>query len=213
MATRWPARRARRGRDQLAAASSDRLPMLSHAWVSSYLEHRNLGDAPWQCFLAYQDDELIGVLPLIAAREEEVRGRLRGPADSHTRSASPLLNGRRPVRPGRSGRCGVRAHTRVRLRWYRVRDDSPVLASLPSLKPRKRVLSPVSGRGSLVRTTGPRCDFEDTLHSNFRRNLRKAANRAARDHSVAFRFVGGAEAQDPALLRAVPARRELGLEG
>ena len=39
------------------------------------------------------------------------------------------------------------------------------------------------------------------MHGNFRRNLRKAANRAARDHSVAFQFVGGAEAQNPELLK------------
>ena len=51
--------------DRLAMASSERLPMLSHAWVSSFLEHRNLGGAPWQCFFAYQDAELVGVLPLI----------------------------------------------------------------------------------------------------------------------------------------------------
>ena len=28
--------------DRLAMASADRLPMLSHAWVSSFLEHRTI---------------------------------------------------------------------------------------------------------------------------------------------------------------------------
>ena len=87
------------------------------------------------------------------------------------------------------------------MRWYRVREDSPVLASLPALEPRRRVLRTVSGWGSLVQTTGPRGDFEATLHSNFRRSLRKAANRAAREHAVAFQFVGGEEAQNPDLLK------------
>ena len=187
--------------DRLAMASADRLPMLSHAWVSSFLEHRDLGGAPWQCFFAYQDAELVGVLPLIGARTG-LRGRLRGPADSHTGSAYPLLaadaapsalvalvEAASALAPGK------------RMRWYRVREDSPVVASLPALEPRMRVLHPVSSQGSLVRTTGPQGDFEATLHSNFRRNLRKARNRAGRDHSVAFRFVGGAEAQNPELLK------------
>ena len=87
------------------------------------------------------------------------------------------------------------------MRWYRVREDSSVLASLSALQPSMRVRRPVSGWGSLVRTTGPHGDFEATLSSNFRRNLRKAANRARREHSVTFQFVGGAEAQNPDLLK------------
>jgi CelD/BcsL family acetyltransferase involved in cellulose biosynthesis len=187
--------------DRLATASADRLPMLSHAWVSSFLEHRDLGGAPWQCFFAYQDAELVGVLPLIGARTG-LRGRLRGPADSHTGSAYPLLaadaapsalvalvEAASALAPGK------------RMRWYRVREDSPVMASLPALEPRMRVFDPVSSQGSLVRTTGPQGEFEATLHSNFRRNLRKARNRVGRDLSVAFQFVGGAEAANPELLR------------
>jgi CelD/BcsL family acetyltransferase involved in cellulose biosynthesis len=187
--------------DRLAMASSERLPMLSHAWVSSFLENRNLGGAPWQCFFAYQDAELVGVLPLIGAREG-VLGRLRGPADSHTEFAYPLLAA--DAAPSALVALVEAASVLapgIRMRWYRVREDSPVLASLSALGPRMRVLRPVSSRGSLVRTTGPRGDFEATMHGNFRRNLRKAANRAARDHSVAFQFVGGAEAQNPELLK------------
>ena len=62
------------------------------------------------------------------------------------------------------------------------------------------MLSPLSSRGSLVPTTGTGQDFEKSLHGNFRRNLRKAANRVAREHAVAFEFVGGEEAQDPTYL-------------
>ena len=51
--------------DRLLAELYNLLSMLSHAWVSSFLEHRDLGGPPWQCFFAYQDSELVGVLPLI----------------------------------------------------------------------------------------------------------------------------------------------------
>ena len=188
--------------DRLATASADRLPMLSHAWVSSFLEHRDLGGAPWQCSLRLPGRRAGRRTAAHRRAHTGLRGRLRGPADSHTGSAYPLLaadaapsalvalvEAASALAPGK------------RMRWYRVREDSPVVASLPALEPRMRVLRPVSSRGSLVRTTGPQGDFEATLHSNFRRNLRKARNRAGRDHSVAFRFVGGAEAQNPELLK------------
>ena len=76
--------------DRLTMASSERLPMLSHEWVSSFLEHATPAGAPWQCFFAYQGADLVGVLPLIRARGW-VRDRLRGPADLHTEFAHPLL--------------------------------------------------------------------------------------------------------------------------
>ena len=119
--------------DRLAMASSERLPMLSHAWVSSFLEHRNLGGAPWQCFFAYQDAELVGVLPLIGAHKG-VLGRLRGPADSHTEFAYPLL----AADAAPSALVALVEAVSVlapglRMRWYRVREDSPVLTSLSAL--------------------------------------------------------------------------------
>jgi hypothetical protein len=60
-----------------------------------------------------------------------------------------------------------------------------------------RVIPRLSGRGSLVPTTGRYQDFEATLPRNFRRNTGKAARRAERDHSMAFQVFAGAEAQNP----------------
>ena len=122
-------------------------------------------------------------------RAQRVLGRLRGPADSHAEFAYPLLAA--DAAPSALVALVEAASVLapgIPMRWYRVREDSPVLASLSALEPRLRVLRPVSSRGSLVRTTGPRGDFEATMHDarQLRRNLRKAANRAARDHSVAF---------------------------
>ena len=186
--------------DRLAMASADRLPMLSHAWVSSFLEHRTVDGSPWQCFFAYEGAELVGVLPLFGERGG-VLPRMQGPADSHTATAYPLLaaDAAPPTLVALVDAACAQA-PRLRMRWYRVRETSPVLASLPALERRWRVLSPLSSWGSLVPTTGTRSDFEATLHGNFRRNLRKAANRVAREHAVAFEFVGGEEAQDPTYL-------------
>jgi CelD/BcsL family acetyltransferase involved in cellulose biosynthesis len=186
--------------DRLATASADRLPMLSHAWVSSFLEHRTVDGSPWQCFLAYEDAELVGVLPLLGGGAG-VLPRMRGPADSHTASAYPLLAAdAAPSTLVALVDAASAPSPRLRMRWYRVRETSPVLASLPAVERRRRVLSPLSSRGSLVPTAGSGQDFETTLGSNFRRNLRKAAKRVAREHTVTFDFVGGEQAQDPTYL-------------
>ena len=94
--------------DRLAMASADRLPMLSHAWVSSFLEHRTVDGSPWQCFFAYEGAELVGVLPLVGERGG-VLPRMQGPADSHTAIRLSAARGRRrATHPGRPGRRRVR---------------------------------------------------------------------------------------------------------
>jgi CelD/BcsL family acetyltransferase involved in cellulose biosynthesis len=188
--------------DRLTMASSEKLPMLSHAWVSSFLEHVAPPENPWWCLFAYDGSELVGVLPLMRARRWFL-DRLRGPADgAHTDFAHPLLDPR-VAQPALDALLEAAAELApgLRIRWYRVREDSPVLACLSTLEPRVRVLRPISTWGSLVQTSGHWRDFEAGLPRNFARNLRKGANRAGRDHSVAFRFVGGVEAQSPALLQ------------
>lgn len=188
--------------DRLTMASSEKLPMLSHAWVSSFLEHLVPAEKPWWCLFAYDGPELVGVLPLMRARKWFFE-RLRGPADgAHTDFAHPLLDARAaPSALNALVEAAAEVAPGLRIRWYRVRDESPVLACLSTLEPRMRVVRPISTWGSLVQTTGHWRELEAGLPRNFARNLRKGVNRAERDHSVAFRFIGGVEAQSPALLQ------------
>lgn len=188
--------------DRLTVASAEKLPMLSHAWVSSFLEHMVPAGNPWWCLFAYDGPELVGVMPVMRARKWFL-DRLRGPADgSHTDFAHPLLDAR-VAQPALDALVEAAAELApgLRTRWYRVRDGSPVLACLTALEPRVRVVRATSTWGSLVPTTGRWREFETGLGRNFARNLRKGANRADREHAVAFRFVGGVEAGSPALLQ------------
>ncbi len=200
--------------DRLTMASTEKLPMLSHAWVSSFLEHLVPAEKPWWCLFAYDGSELVGVLPLMRARKWFF-DRLRGPADgAHTDFAHPLLDAK-VAQPALNALVEAAAGLApgLRIRWYRVRDGSPVLACLSTLEPRVRVVRPISTWGSLVQTTGGWREFEAGLHRNFARNLRKGGNRAEREHSVAFRFVGGVEAQSPALLQQFLAVESSGWKG
>ncbi|MCP4684983.1 MAG: hypothetical protein GY867_05975, partial [bacterium] len=56
--------------NKLALSSHQQLPSLSHAWVSTYIEHRLQRDEDWCCLLALADSRLVGVLPLILTQEK-----------------------------------------------------------------------------------------------------------------------------------------------
>ena len=51
--------------NELALKAPQQLPMLSHAWVASYFEHRLAARESWFCIFAYDDDNLVGVLPVV----------------------------------------------------------------------------------------------------------------------------------------------------
>jgi len=71
--------------DGLAEAQPQRLPMLSHAWVSTYFEHRLLPGETWACVAAFEGAKLVGVLPLVISRKVAPGfQRLRTPSDLQT---------------------------------------------------------------------------------------------------------------------------------
>ncbi|HEU0102607.1 MAG TPA: GNAT family N-acetyltransferase [Mycobacteriales bacterium] len=187
--------------DALAQQAPERMPMLSHAWVSAFLETRLPPTKVWRCFLAYRSGALVGVLPVVRARSVP-RGYWRSPVDSHTSCGHPLLaassadealarllDAVQGVEPGLLG-----------ARFYGVRDCSPVLSGSYG-EGGLRVSSPRTSRGSFLETSGSYAEFEAGLTRNFRRNLRKAGNRATRDHRVVWESVRGAQAGRPEILQ------------
>src|SRR5262249_37816205 len=51
--------------NRLAFEAPQRLPNLSYAWAVSHLEHMLGPSQRWCCLLALEEDELVGVLPLV----------------------------------------------------------------------------------------------------------------------------------------------------
>src|SRR5262249_11818964 len=82
--------------DRLALEAPQRLPMLSHAWVSSYFEHLLEPNETWCCVFAYEGDELVGVLPVVAAPHPlfgSSQPRLRTVLGSHSHLGDVLTTG------------------------------------------------------------------------------------------------------------------------
>ena len=80
--------------DRLAWGAPQAIPTLLPAWADAFLRHRLKPNEKWFCSFVYADDELIGVLPVIAT-SYLVLGRrwplLRTPFDNYTPSGDILL--------------------------------------------------------------------------------------------------------------------------
>jgi len=189
--------------DALALAGPEQLPMLSYAWVATFLEHRLAPGQAWRCLFAYVGDELVGVLPVVRVRDRAPGSRWQAPLDAHTRTGHALVA---------AGACPAALSAMLRrlrelephylwVRFSGVRAGSPVLSGADPAVASTVTVSAARGSGSVVPTTGTVEEFEAGLGTNFRRNLRKARNRAERDHDVGFGFHTGPDAAADGLLR------------
>src|SRR5438105_8180106 len=203
--------------DRLALASPQRMPMLSHAWVSAFLAHRVATPATWRVLLALSGPDLVGVLPLVRAPHERLgasRPRLRLPRDLHTRSGDAVLAAGRE----REALLALLAEARrleprrFSVDFLGVRDGSPTLSALSAGVPKAAVVDAPDERGSYLPVTGTLDELRARLSDNFRRNLRKAGNRLEREPGVAFRLLSVRDAS-PALLDDFLALEAAGWKG
>lgn len=192
--------------DRLAFHAPQRAPMLSHAWVVSYLEHLLKPGERWFCLLAYAGQSLLGVLPVVsspglgvlrggrlfsAPNDLDVwTGDILAARDLEDRAATALLSEFARLEP---------RHAALRL------------GKLPpdSVSPRimrdgfcgRRVLSEPAGQGAFLRIEGCFEDYFRSLSANFRSNLRRANKRLARLGGVEAHFLAGRDVTEEHMRR------------
>jgi CelD/BcsL family acetyltransferase involved in cellulose biosynthesis len=168
--------------NRLALEAPQRLPMLSHAWITTYFKHRIKPGEEWYCLLASEGDDLIGVFPFIARKLRTMglkRYALRTPHDWHTVSIDFL---------GAKGREAeviqllLSAIEKVVPQWYtlelkRLPDVSPTLGALKSSSSRVYVLQEYDGEGCFIRLNENFESFYSRLGRDLRRKLRARARK------------------------------------
>jgi CelD/BcsL family acetyltransferase involved in cellulose biosynthesis len=191
--------------NELALASPEQQPMLSHAWVASFVEHAIEPGQTWRCLFAYAGEDLVGVLPLVTGRHQVMGARLHGPVDTHTRSGYALLRAGAEHRAFSAlvAAVGDQEPTYLKLHLRGIREGAPLL-SVRSARGARMSTMPAamwrgSSRGSFLPVHGSSADYEKGLPGNFRRNIRKASNRCERTHDTVYRFSTGADAGAPEL--------------
>lgn len=170
--------------NDLAARSAQRLPMLSHAWIASYLEHQVAPTETWFCLLVFEGRRLVGVLPLLACPRSLLwlkNMRLRTPHNAHTFGVEPLIE---PVYDHEVRRLFCEYLARLfpsgfLLECHRLPQSSPSL-TVHTWEPKHSfVFIDMSGTGCFVRVDSSFDDFLASLSARFRRNLGRIERKLA----------------------------------
>lgn len=192
--------------DQLALAAPQRLPMLSHAWVASFLEHCLGPRQSWWCVFAYAGDALVGVLPVVAVPHRLLgrwRPLLRTPWDPHTLTGDMLLAAgwEAVALPALLAALARAAPRRLGVVLRGVREGSPTLAALARGLSGTVVIRAFDTGGSFVRLDGTVEEFRARLGTKMRNNLKRSRQRLSRHAPVEARFLTDATGTGEAFAR------------
>jgi len=181
--------------NSLARESLHPLPMLSHAWAATYLEHQLRDGESWFCLFAYDQSELVGVIPIVASPINLLgirRMRLRTPHDdNHTRSVDFLCgpNREKEIVPLLLSAIERACPTAFCLELRRLPPSSPTLSIFS--KGIRWVIGAcdLEGYGSFIRVEGSYTDFRTTLNKKFNKNLRRLERKLATLQDVKVDFL------------------------
>ena len=187
--------------EALAVAAPQRLPMLAPTCLRAEWRHQLEEGETLRVHLAHSGGRLVGVLPVVERRDRLGSTLLSPP---RARSGDPLLS----AEAAATDLLGLldaafRAAPDARgLTIAGVRDTSRTLAALRARALPFAVVLDEDERGSFVPVEGATLEgLRASMSANFRRNLRKAGNRLAKEAGVAFRFETGADASPASLDR------------
>ncbi|WP_428266889.1 GNAT family N-acetyltransferase [Haliangium sp.] len=188
--------------NELSTTSSQRAPMLTYAWISSYLDHRVRPGERWRVYLAYQDRRLVGVLPLLVSPRRLWRlpyRVARAPYDEHTISVSPLVAddcadaALTSLLRAAGAEAGAGA---LHLEFLRVPQHAPLLAFLDERPLAVPHLRRFRSHGAYLPAPADFDAYRRGLSRNLRSNLNKAKNKLAALDQVRWRFLAGADADE-----------------
>ena len=179
--------------DALAASLPQCLPMLTHAWVATYLERMEVPQGDWLALVAQDGDAFVGVL--VGVVEGAV---LRVPCDYHTEDGDVVLAPGRERESLEALLAALRHHRPAvqAISLGAVREDSPTQAALAAGLRGWSVARESAVDGSSFVIGGDADAWFKELSKNLRSDLKRSANkiRKADLGEPAFTFLTGAAA-------------------
>lgn len=176
--------------DKLLYDSAQQQPISSYSWLSSYFKYHIEDQDEWLCILAYNESELIGVLPLIVTEKYHLLNKtiiLRTPSDDHTIGADivavrgyeneviPLLI-----------RAALEEFPRACIELHFIPETSPTIQVLKQSFNDYILLSEDVGKASYIPIEGSFDQYLKGLSKNFRHNLKKAEKKLSGLKDVLF---------------------------
>jgi CelD/BcsL family acetyltransferase involved in cellulose biosynthesis len=179
--------------NEIALQSPQRLPMLSHAWVTAHFSYLTAVPGSWCILFAYKGDQLVGALPLsLGTRKRfgQSLSSLATPFGDHILSVDfALASGyERETMEVLLEALAAALGKKLELRFRRLHSASPALAFAGIGIPKWLAVKNVDGTGSYLSISGTMDAYKNSLSSNFRKNLRKSAKKLAELSEVRFDF-------------------------
>ena len=169
----------------LALNAPQQHPVLTHAWISAYLKSCVKEGESWFCLFAFDQNDLVGVLPLLAIERRFLGNKyllLRTPNDPHTMGVDFLFKenyGQRVIQYFadylNNMRPGVIRLTMVQMQW-----NSPTFGVLEEGIRGIYSYSYPNGHVSIIPVEGSFDDYKKRLSKNFIGNIRRSGNRLKR---------------------------------
>lgn len=187
--------------DRLAASLPTCQPMLTHAWIATYLEQQLAPGERWVALLSYAGDVLRGVLCAVLENRRVLglrRVRAQVPGHYHTDAGDLVLDPDHAEETAASLIEGLRRHVR-RLAFLElggVRDDSPTWSALAAGPRGWSVARERLVEGSSFPIRGDYDSWHAGLSKNLRKDLKRFANRIKKSDLGEMRveFVEGDDA-------------------
>jgi CelD/BcsL family acetyltransferase involved in cellulose biosynthesis len=181
--------------NNLAARSPQQLPMLSHAWIATYLEKALPTESRWVCVLAYRGTALVAVLPLVTVQATRFgigALALRTPRDDHTQIGDLLFASVDDVDviPAMLSAAAREFPGATYLEINRFPECSALLSALKSNALAGPRTWHADSFGFYLPVPADFVSYRNGLSKNFRNNLSKAANKVSRLPDVEYRFTG-----------------------
>jgi len=188
--------------DKLAARLPFSMPLASHSWISTFLQYRLAPDEQWCCLIAYDDDELVGVLTLIVAQAIILgfsRKIIHSPRDSHTLSIDALVAPEQEEQEVVESLLSTLAE--VEPKWHRayfqrISTSSPLINQLNNNSKGKFVFHETASIGAYLPTTRDFETYRSGLKKSFKSRFNTSANRLNRCKNVCFEFLSGEQATE-----------------
>ncbi len=180
----------------LALNAPQQHPVLTHSWISAYLKTSLAGGETWFCLFAFDKDELVGVLPLLARGIRFLPGKyqsLQTPVHPHTMAVDFLFRdeyGKRIIRLFAGYLNDMRPRV-IRFKMNKVAYNSPSLAILKegieginfSCYPYSHV--------SIIPVIGSFNEYKKGLSGKFVSNLRRSRNKLKKLGNLSVSVING----------------------
>ena len=167
-------------------------PMLSYPQISAFFETQLAPGATWLCLFAYEGEQLIGILPLIAARSFRAVGFsvvcYKTPYDDlHTGGVDCLtLHRREEIIESFVAYLSHIPRTWPLIRIREIPEHSPSIVHMSRPGSKLRAVKRISARENYIPISKDYAAYHGGLSSNFRRQLKRGGRKLEELEDVRF---------------------------